>query len=81
MKDPLPLDQKEYMNLARGAPTSSYTNGSATGYPNGGLKSRILSGELRLHAEEHERVHRVELEVERQMERERQSRWANGEAR
>lgn len=81
MKGPPPLDQKEYINLARGAPISSYTNGSATGYPNGGLKSRRLSGELRLHAEEHERAHRVELEVERQMERERQSRWANGEAR
>lgn len=81
MKGPLPLDQREYMNLTRGVLTSSYTNGSATGYPNGGLKPRIPNGELRLHAEEHERAHRIEVEVEQQMERERQSRWANGEAR
>lgn len=87
MKDPQPLDQKEYMNLARGVPTSSYSNGSATGYPNGGLKSRILIGESRLHEGylrgnyERERAYREELEVGQQMERERQSRWANGEAR
>lgn len=87
MKDPQPLDQKEYMNLSREAPTSSYANGSATGYPNGGLKSRMLIGEPRLHEGylrgnyERERAYQEELEVEQQMERERHSRWANGEAR
>lgn len=64
------------------------------GYANGGLKPRIPNGKPRAQAEdsrnqildgEGEGVlleeHQEEMEVEQQMERERQSRWADGEAR
>lgn len=92
MRDPQLLERNgDTMTLTRGISTSSYANGSAKGYPNGGPKLRILSWKLQVNMEESrkqdpddesERVtHQEELEVEQQMERERQNRWVNGEAR